>query len=225
MRKLIAFARGWDRSDAAGRALLCRHQPLDRGRVRDRLRAQPARAPNCRSRRSCGSAPTPPRPTAASCRSPTTCSAATAAWSTPSKRSGPARPPPRRSRSGWSSHSASAPASARPACPDRPSPVMRARERANAPHCSLRRSALGFPVGRIRTWGDAALINIRFILPAACALALSAAVRGARPRAGGFLQGQDRQHHRRVHAGRRLRRQRPRASHAISASTSPAIRT
>ena len=110
VRKLIAFARGWDRADAAGRALLCRHQPLDRGRVRDRLRAQSRPAPNCGSRRSCGSAPTPPRPTAASCRSPTTCSAATAAWSTRSMPSGPARRPTRRSRSGWIWNSASPPA-------------------------------------------------------------------------------------------------------------------
>ena len=49
--------------------------------------------------------------------------------------------------------------------------------------------------------------------------------RGARPRAAGLLQGQDRQHHRRLHAGRRLRHQRRARSRATSASTSPAIRT
>ena len=42
--------------DAAGRALLCRHQPLDRGRLRRRLRAQSRPRRNCRSRRSCADA-------------------------------------------------------------------------------------------------------------------------------------------------------------------------
>ena len=73
----------------------------------DRLRAQSLRARSCSSRRSCASAPTPPRPTAASCRSPTTCSAATAAWSTRSRPSGPAPWPMRRPRSGSSWNSAS----------------------------------------------------------------------------------------------------------------------
>ena len=40
--ELISFVRGWDRRDAARRALLCRHQPLDRERLHRGLRAQPA---------------------------------------------------------------------------------------------------------------------------------------------------------------------------------------
>ena len=39
---LLRFVRAWDRARAAGGALLCGHQPLDRGRVRHRLRAQSA---------------------------------------------------------------------------------------------------------------------------------------------------------------------------------------
>ncbi len=39
--ELIAFVRGWDRRSAARRALLRRHQPLDRERLCRGLRAQP----------------------------------------------------------------------------------------------------------------------------------------------------------------------------------------
>ena len=51
VHELIEFVRGWDRARAAGHALLRRHQPLDRGRLHHRLRAQSAAATRRRSRR------------------------------------------------------------------------------------------------------------------------------------------------------------------------------
>ena len=113
-RKLIAFARGWDRADADGRALLCRHQPLDRRRLRRRLRAQSRAATELQiaqelRRRSAHRLAQPPHRVDRRRR----CSAATAAWSTRSSAIGRGERPTRQSRSGWSWNSALSPAPAR----------------------------------------------------------------------------------------------------------------
>ena len=77
---LLRFVRAWDRANAAGGALLCGHQPLDRRRVRHRLRAQSAarRDADCaRAARCLADRDAEPAHRDAS---PTACSAATAAW-------------------------------------------------------------------------------------------------------------------------------------------------
>ena len=85
-RKLIAFARGWDRATPLVVHCYAGISRSTAGAFVAACALNPGRDGACASRRSCAALRTPPRPTAASCRSPTTCSAATAAWSTPIER-------------------------------------------------------------------------------------------------------------------------------------------
>ena len=99
--RLIEFVRGWDRAAPLVGALLCRHQPLDRRRLRGRLRAQ------SRPRRARDRAGAAPRLADRDAQHPhrvarrPRCSGATAAWSRRSRRSATGRWPTRASRSGW----------------------------------------------------------------------------------------------------------------------------
>ena len=94
--------RGWDRARAAGDALLRRHQPLDRGRLHRRLRAQSA-ARRGRDRPAIRAASPTAMPNRLIVTLADRCSAATAAWSR-GRRDGPgqltveSRPVPPRSR-------------------------------------------------------------------------------------------------------------------------------
>ncbi len=84
---------------ATGCALLCRHQPLDRKRLCQRLRAQSEIATKRALRGRCAAPRLPPRRTSASYRLPTACSVATAAWLPRSKRSAAELQPKKRCRS------------------------------------------------------------------------------------------------------------------------------
>ena len=66
---------------ADGGALLCRHQPLDRGRLVAACALNPRRDEMAIAQRAAPRLARPRRPIRASWRSPTACSAATAAWS------------------------------------------------------------------------------------------------------------------------------------------------
>ena len=88
--RLIDFRRQLGPRGAHGGALLRRHQPLHRRRLRRRLRAQ-SQARRARDRPGTSAAPRAPRSrTRASSPSPTACSSATAAWCARSRPSAPA---------------------------------------------------------------------------------------------------------------------------------------
>src|SRR5262245_28336921 len=99
VRRLIDFVRGWDR-----RLPMVVHCYAGISRSTGAPMSGPAGsirgATRRRSRTSCAAPRPPPRPMPASCRSPTACSGATAAWSRRSTRSAAARWPTRACRSG-----------------------------------------------------------------------------------------------------------------------------